>query len=88
MLKWGPSLVVLCTLLSGKRVGAECALSSMSIETTEGGLAISGCYRESVFRGIQETTVWTIEGEDVEDTGTTAIMANLVRFLLPPVASP
>lgn len=80
--------MVLCALLSGKRAGATCPLSSMSIETTEEGLTISGCYREIVFGGLYETTVWTIEGRDVADTGTLAIVADLVRFLLPPVVSP
>lgn len=88
MRRWRTPLLVLCVLLSGKRVGATCPLSSMSIETTEEGLTISGCYRESVFAGLYETTVWTIEGTDVTDTGTSAIVADLVRFLLPPVVSP
>lgn len=66
-------------LLGGTRthVGAACILPSMSIETTN-GLSISGCYRETVYLGLYQTIVWTIEGQDIADTGTAAIVADLV----------
>lgn len=63
---------------TGTTVGAMCLLPSMSIETTTGGLSISGCYRETVYLGLYQTTVWTIEGQDIADTGTAAIVADLV----------
>ena len=80
------SLVVAWTWVSGSvllggtrtTVGAICLLPSMSIKTTTGGLSISGCYRETVYLGLYQTTVWTIEGQDIADTGTAAIVADLV----------
>lgn len=56
----------------------------MSIETTTNGLTISGCYRATVYYGLFETTVWTMDGLDVVATGTTAIVADLVRPTLLP----
>lgn len=70
-------------LLAGTRttrVGAMCLLPSMSIETTTGGLSISGCYRETVYLGLYQTIVWTLEGQDIMDPGTAAIVADLVSF--------
>lgn len=77
------SLVALGTLLSTTAAGALCTLPSIFIETTtEGIINVSGCYRESVYSGLYETTVWTIEGRDVAATGTKAILADLVSFIL------
>lgn len=73
---WG-TIILLGTGMT-TTVGATCLLSSMSIETTTGGLAISGCYRETVYGGLYETTVWTLEGSDIADSGTAAIVADLV----------
>eukprot|EP00904_Undaria_pinnatifida_P007667 jgi/Undpi1/402/HiC_scaffold_1.g00398.m1 len=72
---WG-TIILLGTGMT-TTVGATCLLSSMSIETTTGGLAISGCYRETVYGGLYETTVWTLEGSDIADSGTAAIVADL-----------
>lgn len=70
-------LVALSALGAINTAHALCTLPSMSIESD---LTISGCYVKTVYSGLYETTVYTIEGRDVVDTGTKAILASNVSF--------
>lgn len=52
----------------------------MAIETTANRLsAFSGCYNESSHPGLYETVVYTVDGEDLKEGGSPAIMAHEVR---------
>lgn len=67
---------VLVALLSPMVAGAQCTQSALTIEPT--AFTFSGCYHESAYAGLYETKVWTIEGRDVAEFGTKAILADLV----------
>ncbi|CAN0287084.1 unnamed protein product, partial [Ectocarpus sp. 6 AP-2014] len=69
---WTPVLVA---LLSPMAASALCTQSALTIETT--AFTFSGCYQESPYAGLYETKVWTIEGRDVAEFGTKAILADL-----------
>lgn len=60
-----------------------CIQPYVSIDTT--AFTFSGCYKETIYAGIYETVVWTIEGRDVADPGTKAISASLVRTVVVPL---
>lgn len=61
--------------------GGACVQPSISMATTTLD-SISGCYQESIYGGLFETKVWTIDGSDiVAPTGTKAIVADLVSPL-------
>lgn len=53
----------------------------MAIDTTANGRlsAFSGCYNESSHAGLYETVVYTVDGEDLKEGGSPAILAHEVR---------
>lgn len=73
--------VVCGVALLMRKMGADalCAQPSMYIETTKAGLPISGCFKNTTYAGLYETTVWTMDGSDISSSGTTAVVADLVR---------
>lgn len=73
-------MVALYALSSVNIAHALCGLPLISAETITTDLPISGCYQKSPYMGLYETPVYTIEGRDVADTGTTAILATNVSF--------
>lgn len=73
-------LFTLLSVVGVQHTSAMCGQPLMSIETTTAGLTISGCYNESRYAGLYETTIYTIEGMDISDAGSTAILAADVRI--------
>lgn len=63
-------------LVAPLMAGGACLQNSLSIDTTT--LTSSGCYQQSMYAGLYETLVWTIDGRDVAPTGTKAISASHV----------
>lgn len=63
-------------LIAPLMAGGTCLQSSLSIDTT--ALTFSGCYQQSMYAGLYETLVWTIDGRDIAATGTKAISASHV----------
>ena len=63
-------------LIAPLMAGGACLQSSLSIDTT--ALTFSGCYQQSMYAGLYETLVWTIDGRDIAPTGTKAISASHV----------
>lgn len=71
------NLVASWVLLSGSTAWGACD-ANLYIDSAEG---IAGCYQESAFLGLYQTTVWTLDGLDVVEAGTAAIAAELVSFI-------
>lgn len=69
-------LVAKIGLVSPLMAAGACLQPSLSIDTT--ALTFSGCYQQSMYAGLYETLVWTIEGRDIAPTGTKAISASHV----------
>ena len=69
--------VVLYALLSALKVGAECLLPGILIDSqnVEG---MTGCYNKTKYSGVYSTTVWTLEGVDIAPGGTSSIVADVV----------
>lgn len=74
------SLATSVALLAPTMTGAACVQASLSIDTSTLN-SLSGCYKETIYGGLYETTVWTIDGSDiVAPAGTKAIVADLVSL--------
>ncbi|CAM9637395.1 unnamed protein product [Pylaiella littoralis] len=67
----------LVALFAPKMAGGACSRASISIDTSALN-SISGCFNETIYAGLYETKVWTIDGSDiVAPAGTKAIVADL-----------
>lgn len=78
MLKAWRLAALLVAVLGPTLAGGACVQASISIDTSTLN-SVSGCYKETIYGGLYETKVWTVDGSDIASTaGTKAIVADLV----------